>query len=580
MQTKKKHKYIGILKFFTLHSMVVFLVIGILLYILIYSFDQILLTNTEDQIRENSQLFQTAADQLTAHMVTFYSNLRFNDPFQKVMKARDYSELTYQDTQEFIAAATYHTGAAGKVQVTIKTPLAFFSNVFLDDETDEIDKRMESSRNPGWFGIYTPASKGGHGPQIVFGGRYYADRTYLGQVYISMSPRDLLSALPIPHQTGQYFAIKDQFGEIVFLEEYDLPEHTVEALEKMVQASAEENEHSHSGMFSVQAFPLSGIDCTLYSIADKSAITQPIQWMYLFTLGILGICAIILVGIIVLFRRMIIVPLSQFEKYISELRGKPDLLSSTDNFEVDNACLEIQHIVSDHAALIQSIRSLTGEIQQKAEDLHRSEMLSKNIQIEQLRSQINPHFLYNTLELIRADAIEGNIEVVSSITAAMGKIYRYSIKGEPFVPLRKELEVVRAYLTIQQNRFQSKIRVLNKIDEKALSVMIPKMILQPLVENAVVHGLEPSEGSGMIFIGAIVQDGLLKVTVRDNGIGISPDQLERLQHRLSSQDSFNDHIGICNVNARLKLQYGNRCSLQISSPPGDGTCIVVQIPVG
>lgn len=580
---KKVHmrNHPGILKFFTVHSMIMFLTMVLLIIMLIFNFSQILLDNAQAQIRKNGELIQMTVDQLASHLITYYGTLRYNEPFQKVMNAESYAQLTPLETRDFIAVTSYSVGFPTRAQVSVKTPLTFYSNVFLSSETEEIDARIGSTCNPAWLGILNPVSLSVNGPQVVFGGRYYSERHQLGMVYISLSPKDLVEKLPMAHQKGQFFALQDQFGEIMFLEDYPFSEEESQQMMDLIRkaSSADYGEFIHSGNCMIQRMPLHGIGCKLYSIADKSIITEQIQWMYLFTIGILAICSFILLVMILLFRRMIIIPLSQFEKHISGLRGKPDVLSNTDEFQMVGACKEIQYIAKDHAALLQSIRSLNDEIQKKAENLHRLELLSKNIQIEQLRSQINPHFLYNTLELIRADAIEGKIDQVSSITAAMGKIYRYSIKGEPFVPLREELAVVRAYLTIQQNRFQSKIRILNKVEQGAEEVMIPKMILQPLVENAIVHGLEPSGGTGMIFIGADIHDGNLRISVRDNGIGIPADQLEQLQRQLAEQDHYSEHIGIRNVNARLRLQYGAKCSFSISSTPEDGTCIRVQIPV-
>ena len=241
-------------------------------------------------------------------------------------------------------------------------------------------------------------------------------------------------------------------------------------------------------------------------------------------------------------------------------------------------CTEIQSIKGEFFALLTSINRLSLEVQRQNEDLHQAELLRKDIEIEQLRSQINPHFLYNTLELIRSDAIDGRIDQVSSITAAMGKLYRYSIKGDPIVLLSEELAYAQAYLKIQQERFAGRITVLYNISREARAVHVPKMILPPLVENASVHGIESSGGAGTLFIGASIDEGFLTVSVRDDGAGIPAEKLEALRRQLTARNRGSGCVGLANVSSRLHLQYGDRCAFQISSLPGDGTSISLRIP--
>ena len=227
-----------------------------------------------------------------------------------------------------------------------------------------------------------------------------------------------------------------------------------------------------------------------------------------------------------------------------------------------------------------TINALTSEILQKSNALYEAEVLQKNAELDVLRSQINPHFLYNTLELIRVMAIRGDIEHVSLITSAMGKIYRYTAKGDPLVPLAQEIDIVRFYVSIQQARFGERITTLYNISAPAARVPVLKMLLQPLVENAFIHGLEAREKGGVLYIGAQTEGGLLRITIRDNGLGISPEKLSELERRLAaSHCDTNQHLGLVNINARLRLQYGDAYGLLLSSAPGDGTCVTLRIPL-
>ena len=276
--------------------------------------------------------------------------------------------------------------------------------------------------------------------------------------------------------------------------------------------------------------------------------------------------------------RALIRPLSEFGQYLTQLRSDRKLLTGPALPPKKSGCAEIQDIEAQFADLLNSIADLNAEVQRKSDDLHQAELLRKDMEIRNLRSQINPHFLYNTLELIRADATAGRIDQVSAITAAMGKFYRYAVKGSPVVTLREEMEHVKAYMTIQQERFNGKITVLYNISAEAERIPIPKMILQPLVENAIIHGLEPAGGGGILFVGASVQGEKLTISVRDSGIGITPEKLAELEKLLQSPPPDRNSIGLSNVSERLRLQYGGAGVFRIESSPDDGTCICLELP--
>lgn len=160
-------------------------------------------------------------------------------------------------------------------------------------------------------------------------------------------------------------------------------------------------------------------------------------------------------------------PLGQFSLHLKQLNNDDILLSKSPHLLSRSGCSEIQDIEMNFTALLDSITDLSAQIQKKNDDIRQAELARKDIEIEQLRSQINPHFLYNTLELIRADALAGRINQVSAITAAMGRIYRYSIKGAPIVTLKEEMEHIKSYLIIQKERFNGKISCFYSISPEA-----------------------------------------------------------------------------------------------------------------
>ena len=177
-------------------------------------------------------------------------------------------------------------------------------------------------------------------------------------------------------------------------------------------------------------------------------------------------------------------------------------------------------------------------------------------------------------------AIKGDIDHVSMITSAMGKIYRYTAKGDSLVPLAQEVEIVKSYISIQQARFDGRITTLYSISPEAAQIPVFKMLLQPLVENAFIHGLESRPSDGTLYLGAKVEGNMLSITVRDNGAGITPEKLAELEARFSASEyDTSEHLGLVNISARLRLQYGDAAGLHITGAPGDGTCVSICIPL-
>ena len=234
---------------------------------------------------------------------------------------------------------------------------------------------------------------------------------------------------------------------------------------------------------------------------------------------------------------------------------------------------ELDKIGHAYNEMLKNIEEFQNEIKNQQKELRISEMNT-------LISQINPHFLYNTLELIRAMAIKGDIDHVSMITSAMGKIYRYTAKGDSLVPLAQEVEIVKSYISIQQARFEGRITTLYSISPEAAQVPVFKMLLQPLVENAFIHGLESRPSDGTLYLGAKVEGNMLSITVRDNGAGITPEKLAELEARFSASEyDTSEHLGLVNISARLRLQYSDAAGLHITGAPGDGTCVSICIPL-
>lgn len=213
-------------------------------------------------------------------------------------------------------------------------------------------------------------------------------------------------------------------------------------------------------------------------------------------------------------------------------------------------------------------------------------MLKKQAEIKALQNQINPHFLYNTLDCIRGMAIEQGADNIEEMTRALSGMFRYSIsrKGKTKALMEEELANVNNYLRIQQYRFLNKINITETIDPAAKKCCVPKLLIQPIVENAVFYGLEPKTGERNLNIEAYCTGKKLIVKVEDNGVGMSFDKLRTINDALCSGVSMGDNgrgtqLGIVNVNERLRLLYGEEFGLRIFSCPKVGTTIEMVLPI-
>ena len=261
-------------------------------------------------------------------------------------------------------------------------------------------------------------------------------------------------------------------------------------------------------------------------------------------------------------------PIKELEKAVNEIEQG--------NLEVEvrsAGSYEIQHLGTSIQSMARRIRKLMNDIVAEHESKRRSEF-------DTLQSQINPHFLYNTLDIIVwMIENEKQSEAVKVVTA-LARFFRISLsKGKSIIPVKDELEHVRNYLMIQHMRYKNKFTYDIEADEDVLELASLKLMLQPLVENAIYHGMEFMDGDGEILVRAWRREDDLYMSVSDNGLGMTQEQVEHLfqaaDHTSSGRGSG---IGVKNVNERIKLYFGTGYGLEILSEPDEGTTVTAHLP--
>ncbi|MFQ5630435.1 MAG: sensor histidine kinase [bacterium] len=208
----------------------------------------------------------------------------------------------------------------------------------------------------------------------------------------------------------------------------------------------------------------------------------------------------------------------------------------------------------------------------KEKELRETELsrLAKNMELENLKSQINPHFLFNTLNSVNA-LMATDPEKARTMNTRLAQLLRFSLEGydEKFVTLKQELAFIRNYLDIEKVRFGDKLRVCENVASQALNCKVPSMLLQPVIENAIKHGIAKVAGGGELTIQAAQQDGVLRLQVANTGERISEASLAGFMEK---------GIGLRNTNERLKRLYGETFGLQLKSTQPTGLSVSIQIP--
>lgn len=246
---------------------------------------------------------------------------------------------------------------------------------------------------------------------------------------------------------------------------------------------------------------------------------------------------------------------------------------------------EIGAIANEFDEMMEQIHTLTNKIINNQARLYEIEIAKNEMEIMALQYQINPHFLYNTLACMGSIAIYYDIKEISSITKAMAKIYEYTIRMPENVTVRQEITNINYYMDIQKIRMPNRIALSIDIPSELWEMSIVKLCLQPVVENAVEHGIGNKVNGGVIYLQGRVNRDKINIIIEDNGVGMDEGGVNSIRERLKqsplvSEGGANNRLGLVNVNKRLKLKFGNDYGVSIESTINVGTKVTITLPKG
>ena len=362
-----------------------------------------------------------------------------------------------------------------------------------------------------------------------------------------------------------YCFLMDTSGNIVFHPQQQLLYAGLKTEDTQTLAAAGEGAFVYNDIiYIIRAIP--DTDWLLVGVSYlEETVTAPLQRMQRFTLLLSGVVVVIVFAIGVLLSRVLARPLQTLSNAMEEFVQRADDFT----YQPVSGSREVNILSDSFGQMVLRIQRLMNTIRQEEENLRRSELKA-------LQAQINPHFLYNTLDSIAWMCERGRGADAVRMVNALARLFRISISpGEELIPIAKELQHAESYLEIQKVRYRSQFRYTIQADPSCMGCACCRITLQPLIENAICHGFDLMVEEGVIEIIVRPEGGDVLLIVRDNGVGMDE---ETLAHLLTDEAGRSRGIGVKNVNDRIKITFGESYGLSIESEPDMGTTVTVRIP--
>ncbi|OXS61893.1 hypothetical protein B1A99_04650 [Cohnella sp. CIP 111063] len=367
----------------------------------------------------------------------------------------------------------------------------------------------------------------------------------LGFLYMSLDQDQFFAGLEGTVSTPGDLKIIDENGYILFA-----------GTEHAQRSSEESGRHLQLQ----RLLPVSGWTIQ-YEMSQKYVLQETESILYTMFL-IIGVCILIMLVLSWFFSRTLVRP-------ILYLYTKMDLVKRGD-FTV-----QIRSAARDEIGMLTNqFSDMLARINELIEEVYQHQIKKREAQLIALQAQINPHFLYNTLSIVNWKALQLGSEEISRIVTTMSRFYRKALnKGNNIISVRDELELTKAYIDIQLIMHDHSFEVHYRIEEAICEYDMLNLLLQPLVENAIEHGIDHRrEGGGLLLLEGSAKDGTIEIAITDNGPGMEADTLESL--RLGKGRGY----GIFNTRERIQLLFGPEYGLRIDSRPTEGTRVTVVIP--
>ena len=371
---------------------------------------------------------------------------------------------------------------------------------------------------------------------------------------------------------GEILFFLNDNGEIIFCNQPDLSDSGTELLSALSRTVEHrdgyetidfsghsyllvESESNTSGIRLLSLTPLSYIDSQIGQLQKSVLVSGLLVWL-------------LTVILIYMLLRLLTIPLRMLSAQMQKT-GEGDFRSRIDA----EGSIEIRK-------LSESFNSMVSHIDQLIKRTYVAELSEKDARLAALEAQLNPHFLYNTLQAISTEALVNDQPQIHRMITSLASNLRYTIKSDTLVPLKREMDYVNDYIFLQKIRMDEALEFHCDIDPATEDCLIPKISIQTLVENSIIHGKSDKAGALNVTVSSQYTDSIVTIQVRDNGCGIAPEQLEKLyaDFDLQKNTGKNGGIGLANLHSRIGLLYDRPASMEIHTQKNEYTEIVLTLP--
>lgn len=370
---------------------------------------------------------------------------------------------------------------------------------------------------------------------------------------------------------GGYIYLTDAAGELIYHPRQQLIYAGLDTENNLAAASLADGTHTETFQGERRLVTVKTVGYTgwkLVGVVPRAGAGDDGGYIFLFGLSMLLFSAFLMAFLNFRISARISDPIRRLEQSVKELEaGTREVAIKEDG------CYEVRRLAHSIASMVSTMRHLMDDIILQEKRKRRSEL-------EVLQSQINPHFLYNTLDSVIWMTEAGRYDEAIQMVTSLARLFRIALsRGRSFIPLADELEHARHYMTIQQIRYQDRFTASVRAEEGTEGLYTLKLIVQPLLENAIYHGMAGCEEDGRITVTAKREGGDLVIDVSDNGVGMPPEVVERLLDESQPQTrSSGSGIGVRNVHRRIRLTFGEGYGLEVFSEPDEGTTVRIRLP--
>lgn len=370
---------------------------------------------------------------------------------------------------------------------------------------------------------------------------------------------------------GGYIYLTDAAGELIYHPRQQLIYAGLDTENNLAAASLADGTHTETFQGERRLVTVKTVGYTgwkLVGVVPRAGAGDDGGYIFLFGLSMLLFSAFLMAFLNFRISARISDPIRRLEQSVKELEAGAQEVAIK-----EDGCYEVRRLAHSIASMVSTMRHLMDDIILQEKRKRRSEL-------EVLQSQINPHFLYNTLDSVIWMTEAGRYDEAIQMVTSLARLFRIALsRGRSFIPLADELEHARHYMTIQQIRYQDRFTASVRAEEGTEGLYTLKLIVQPLLENAIYHGMAGCEEDGRITVTAKREGGDLVIDVSDNGVGMPPEVVERLLDESQPQTrSSGSGIGVRNVHRRIRLTFGEGYGLEVFSEPDEGTTVRIRLP--